>query len=176
MTSGRAANDCAGRGSGASALTDVGVTRTKNKRTQRDDQNDYKKIGFHKYLYLRSSLNRASSGRLRGETKRPRRLSSGAISLEPELRPHKNFLRVCVKNKPTVRDVRAIKHLMRRIRATDETRAFMGISFAKRVFSLGCRILLRGFLRSDWCCHHGATRTLRSNLVCASNLAHGRVG
>ena len=86
--------------------------------------------------------------------------SSGAISLEPELRPHKNFLRVCVENKLTVRDVRAIKHLVRRIRATDDARAFMEISFAQRVFSLGCRILLCGFLGSDWCCHRGATRTL----------------
>ncbi len=105
--------------------------------------------------------------------------SSGAISPNPELRPHKNFLRVCVENKLTVRDVRAIKHLVRRIRATDDARAFMEISFAQRVFSIGCRILLCGFLGSDWCCHRGATHTLRSrrnsNFVCASHLAHRRV-
>jgi hypothetical protein len=43
MTSGRAANDCAGRSTGPGTLTDQGVTRTKNKRTERDDRNDYKK-------------------------------------------------------------------------------------------------------------------------------------
>ena len=118
--------------------------------------------------------------------------SSGAISPNPGLRPDKDPVRTCVKNEPTVRDVRAIKLLVRRVRAINDARGFVGISFANGVFSLGRRVLLRGFLGSDWPCHRGASRTFRSRrrkcgrLVCArrwscvlisgSLLAHRRVG
>jgi len=101
--------------------------------------------------------------------------SSGAISPNPELRPDKDFVRTGVENKPTVRDVRAIKLLVRRVRAIDDARGFMGISFANGVFSLGRRVLLRGFLGSDWPCHRGATLTLRSRRWnCASLACAGR--
>jgi len=118
--------------------------------------------------------------------------SSGAISPNPGLRPDKDFVRTCVENEPTVRDVRAIKLLVRGVRAIDDARGFVGISFANGVFSLGRRVLLCGFLGSDWPRHRGATLTLRSRrwncvrlvsagrwfciLTSGSLLAHHRVG
>ena len=119
-------------------------------------------------------LSRASSGRFRGDTKRPRRLFFWTDRRNPNLWPDKDFVRTCVENKPTVRDFRAVKLLMRRIWASDDARAFMGISFANGVSSVGCRILLRSFLLSDRRCHGDATRSLRSRRRRCASLACAR--
>ena len=73
-----------------------------------------------------------------------------------------------------MRDVRAIKILVRRVRAADDPGGFVSISFADWVFSVACRILFCRFLRSDGRCDRGTTRTQRSRrwscggLVCGS--------